>query len=227
MAFGPLAHRLVLPHPAAWRCSPQIRGLRSTGNHEGRKSLARPVSVFMPVRNELISNLTTWDAPTLAKLHDQYYPAIYRYVFVRLGDEAAAQDIASETFLRLINAIQSKTPPHTSVRGWLFGTATHLIGDYVRRAPREQARIEDDHRAEFSTEMQVEKRLQFGAIRAAMRHLTPEQEQVLLLRFGNGFPLEETAALMGKSVNAVKVLQFRATQALRKLMQQDHVEQTD
>lgn len=181
----------------------------------------------MPVRNVLLSQLTTWDAQTLAKLHDQHYPAIYRYVLVRLGDEAVAQDIASEAFLRLIDAIQSKKPPHTSVQGWLFGTATHIIGDYVRRAPREQTRLDDEFRAEISTETQAEEHLLFGAIRAAMRHLTPEQEQVLLLRFGSGFPLEETASLMGKSVNAVKVLQFRATQALRELIQQNHVERTD
>lgn len=227
LGLSPSAHWLVLLFPTAWRCSPKIRGLRAIGNHEGHKSLARPVSVFMPAHNVLLSDLTTWDAPTLAKLHDVHYPALYRYVFMRLGDDALAHDIASEAFLRLMDAIQAKKPPHTNVRGWLFGTATHIIGDYVRRAPREQARLDEDFGADFSTELQAEERLLFATIRAAMHYLTPEQEQVLLLRFGNGYSLEESAQLMGKTVNAVKVLQFRAMQALRERIQPTHAERID
>jgi RNA polymerase sigma-70 factor (ECF subfamily) len=48
--------------------------------------------------------------------------------------------------------------------------------------------------------------------------LTPEQQHVLALRFSQELSLEETAAVMGKNVNAVKVLQFRAVQALRQRM---------
>jgi RNA polymerase sigma-70 factor (ECF subfamily) len=51
-----------------------------------------------------------------------------------------------------------------------------------------------------------------------MRRLTPDQQNVLTLRFGNGFSLEQTAKIMGKSVNAVKVLQFRATASLRRVL---------
>lgn len=166
----------------------------------------------------LLQRAREWDPHALAEIHDRYYAQIYRYVLIRLGEEVVAEDIASEAFLRLLDAVQAGKAPHTSVRGWLFGTAAHLIGDYVRRAPRERRRVSEDFRSGVSTEAEVEDRLLFGQIRAALHQLTRDQEQVILLRFGNGFPLEETAEIMGKTVGAVKVLQFRATAALREVM---------
>ena len=56
------------------------------------------------------------------------------------------------------------------------------------------------------------------AVREAIRQLTPEQQHVLALRFSQELSLEETAAVMGKTITAVKVLQFRAVQALRQRM---------
>ncbi len=55
-----------------------------------------------------------------------------------------------------------------------------------------------------------------GEIRRALRFLTSEQQHVLTLRFGGGYSLEETAEMMGRKANAIKALQFRALQALRR-----------
>ena len=53
-------------------------------------------------------------------------------------------------------------------------------------------------------------------VRAGLKTLTDEQQNVIVLRFGNGYSLENTAKLMGKNVNAIKALQFRALASLRK-----------
>ena len=63
---------------------------------------------------------------------------------------------------------------------------------------------------------EVDRRHQADSVRQAYAQLTPEQQNVLALRFGDGCSLEETAAVMQKKVNAVKALQFRALAALQR-----------
>jgi RNA polymerase sigma-70 factor (ECF subfamily) len=166
----------------------------------------------------LLQQARAGDLRALGEIHDSYYPKIYRYALLRLGDEAAAQDIASEVFVRLLDTLGSKHAPHTTLVGWLFSVAAHLVADYFRRAPRESIPLAEGMMTSESAAHEAERRLRFEQIRAAMRRLTPDQQNVLALRFGNGFSLEQTAEIMSRSVNAVKVLQFRATAALRRVL---------
>ena len=68
----------------------------------------------------------------------------------------------------------------------------------------------------YSLSDEIDRRHQNASIRAAYSQLTPEQQHVLALRFGDGFSLEETAKVMKKKVNAIKALQFRAMTALQR-----------
>jgi RNA polymerase sigma-70 factor (ECF subfamily) len=79
--------------------------------------------------------------------------------------------------------------------------------------------IESDEEAAHN---QVEKRDSAEALQSALVQLTEDQQQVLTLRFGQGFSLEETAEFMKKKVNAVKALQFRALNALQRKMGEEN-----
>lgn len=160
------------------------------------------------------------DSRALGQIHDEYYPVIYRYALYRVREAEAAADIAAEVFLRLLNALHAGRPPQTTLRGWLFGVAAHQVADYWRghRVPVELSEdLPDGH----SVAGEVEDRLQRGEVRRALRRLTEEQQQVLALRFGDGFSVEESATVMGKSVTAIKALQFRALEALRRHLDVD------
>ena len=63
---------------------------------------------------------------------------------------------------------------------------------------------------------EIDRRQQTNSVRQAYAQLTSEQQNVLALRFGDGYSLEETATVMQKKVNAVKALQFRALAALQR-----------
>jgi RNA polymerase sigma-70 factor (ECF subfamily) len=151
----------------------------------------------------------------LAEAHDLYYTRLYRYAWNRLGDEAASEDVASEVFLRLLVKLRAGRPPHTSLPGWLFGAAAHLVVDTIRRGARERLRVSEAWSLGNSAEAEAEAGLLAARFRVALGRLTPDQRQVLRLRFGRGLPLEATATVMGRSVSAVKALQSRATAALR------------
>lgn len=160
------------------------------------------------------------DTGTLAAIHDQFYPVVYRYVHFRLENQQVCEDITGEVFLRLLTAVQQKDAAIQNIKGWLLGTASHLISDHLRRRyARPTESLDDVHLASSETpEDATLNNLQHREIWAAISRLTDEQQHVLALRFTEEYSLEETAQLMGKKVGAVKVLQFRAIEALRRLL---------
>lgn len=158
------------------------------------------------------------NAEELGEIHDLFYPAVYRYVSYRLEDAQLCEDIASEVFLRLVETLEAGKAIKDA-RAWLMGTTSHLVMDHLRSKYRRQVEPLDDqhHLAEGgSPEGLAEQNLRQAMVREAMRRLTEDQQNVLALRFSQELSLEETAQIMGKSVGAVKVLQFRALEALRK-----------
>lgn len=166
----------------------------------------------------LLAQVRDLDQRALGQVHDRYYPEIYRYALYRTGRTEVAEDIAGEVFLRLLDALHGGRPPRTTLRGWLYGVAANLVADHFRRAPRESAELDENAAGASSPAAEAEARLRAESVRAAMRQLTAEQQETLTLRFGEGLSVEETAAALGKSVNAVKALQFRAVEALRRVL---------
>lgn len=160
------------------------------------------------------------DIGTLSAIHDQFYPVVYRYVHFRLENQQVCEDIAGEVFLRLLTAVQHKDAAIQNMKGWLLGTASHLINDHLRRRYARPTENLDDVEipSPETPEDTTIANQQHREIRTAISRLTNEQQHVLALRFTEEFSLEETARLMGKKVGAVKVLQFRAIESLRRLL---------
>jgi len=157
---------------------------------------------------------------TLAMIHDNLYPVVYRYVRYRLEDEQVCEDISSEVFLRLIDAVKNRNHTIKNLRGWLLGTASHLVNDHLRmNYSRPVEALEEHHKlGDPSPEEVAEASWQQRQVRSALRRLTLEQQHVIALRFSEERSLEETARLMDKTVGAVKTLQFRALTALRQIL---------
>lgn len=159
----------------------------------------------------------------LSAIHDKYYPAVYRYVAYRLEDTQVCEDIASEVFLRLVEALNRRQVDIEDVRAWLLGTASHLISDHLRQKysrPVENLEDHDSLSDENSVEKEAEQSIHHESIRSALICLTIDQQNVLALRFSQDFSLAQTAHVMGKTVGAVKLLQFRAVESLRRLLEE-------
>ena len=175
-----------------------------------------------PMSSEtILARARQLDPQILAGIHDQFYPVVYRYVRYRLDDDQICEDIAAEVFLRLLNALHQKRGPSQNLQGWLLGTASHLVNDHLRnRYVRKFNSLEDQVLvSSHSTEQAVDEAWQDREIRIAMVQLTDEQQHVLALRFSEDRSLEETAKLMGKTIGAVKTLQFRALASLRRILE--------
>jgi RNA polymerase sigma-70 factor (ECF subfamily) len=165
---------------------------------------------------DLLARAQHLESEALNEIHQRYFTRIFQYAYVRIGDSHTAEDIASETFVRLLDSFDKGRPPHTTLRGWLFGVAAHLVADYFGRKPASQL---DEFQADgFSTQAVAEDHLRQADVEDAMRRLTADQQEVLALRFTSGLSIEETAQHMVRTVTAVKALQFRAIDALRQML---------
>ena len=173
---------------------------------------------------KLLAGARQLNSSALSQIHDCFYDRIYRYVRYRTDDGQVAEDAASEVFVRLLDAIRNERAPRTSLRGWLFGTASHIVDDHYRRRYQENNEDLADHESlpasrEADPEHQLQLHLTHERLRAVMSRLTPEQQHVVTLRFGQGMSHREVAQILNKSEGAVKVLQFRALQAMRRLLE--------
>lgn len=174
---------------------------------------------------QTVPRLGSLDSKAIGAIYDQYFSEVYRFVLYRVGDESLAEDIASDVFIRLLEAVKSGRGPETNIKGWLIGTASHVVTDHFRKKYR---RPEEDIPESLpdltpGPVSEVDQREEHRLVRGAYAKLTSEQQDVLSLRFGQGYSLEETALRMNKKINAVKALQFRALAALqREIGEVDH-----
>lgn len=154
----------------------------------------------------------------IGAVYDQYFSEVYRYALYRVGDTTLAEDISSEVFIRLLEAVQAGHGPDSNLRGWLIGTANHIVTDQMRKKYRRSEEEISESLPDLNPgpASEVDQREQNRSIQNAYLKLTPEQQHVLALRFGQGYSLEETATQLNKNVNAVKALQFRALAALQR-----------
>lgn len=168
--------------------------------------------------SQALEGLKNLDSQVIGAVYDKYFPEVYRYVRYRLNDEQAAEDIASDVFVRLLEAVQNQRSPQTNLKAWLFATASHAITDHLRliyRRPTESL-PEDFLDLDSAPHDIFDQREQKRSVQQAYAMLTAEQQHVLALRFSQGYSLEETGAMLKKNVNAVKALQFRALAALQR-----------
>lgn len=185
-------------------------------------STTRGTAYIMTEFNEqtALEGLRKLESQSIGAIYDRYFPEVYRYVRYRIGDETLAEDIASDVFVRLLEASRRKQGPQTNLRGWLIATASNAVNDHHRRRYRRPVEVLTEALPDGgpAVHSEVDLREQQRLVQGALAQLTAEQQHVLALRFGQGYSIEETAAFLKKNINAVKALQFRALASLQRRM---------
>jgi RNA polymerase sigma-70 factor (ECF subfamily) len=174
-------------------------------------------------RSLVLGSGSTLDRNRLAAIYDQLYEPIYVYVYRQVGDVETARDLAAEVFHRLVGAVQKGNSPDRHPKAWLYRTAHNLVIDHYRRQThREHLPLNEEMVSSSEDPATVaEQRSSAARVRMALRKLTPEQQQVLVLKFLQGLSNQEVAAVLDKSVGAVKALQHRALAALKRILTPD------
>ena len=169
---------------------------------------------------DLLLQAKQLDSCALAEIYDLYSPRLYRYAIRLLGDACMAEDCVAETFSRFLQALRSHNGPKDYLQAYLFRTMHNLVVDHYRRQPPTAILTEKSPGWE-NTEESTEQNIRRHRIRAAMHELTSEQQQVIALKFLEGWENEEIAHALHKPVGAIKSLQHRALTHLQKTLLDD------
>jgi len=173
----------------------------------------------------LVRRAQQGDPEAFAELYERYQPTIYTYIFYRVGDAEVAEDLTADVFVRLVEKIHTFQVQDRPLLSWLYAIARNLIIDRHRRLerapslPLEERLIAED--AESQPAQVAERTLTRECLAKAMRHLTEDQRQVILLKFVEDRSNAEVAAILAKTEGAVKALQHRALAALRRALNKE------
>ena len=160
------------------------------------------------------SERAAWD-----EIFQRHYHRVYVFVFCRVGDATAAEDLTADVFVEAWKGIDRFSYRGVPLIAWLYRIAHNLLADFLekRRKSRTQP-LEEGPREVADPRDEAESVALWDMVSNAFKKLTREQQMVLVSRFLEGLSVAETAALLGKNENAVKALEFRALKSVRKIL---------
>ncbi|MCX6020340.1 MAG: sigma-70 family RNA polymerase sigma factor [Chloroflexi bacterium] len=169
---------------------------------------------------ELIQRAQERDEPTLSYIYEAHHDRVYRYILARTGKPEDAEDLTTDVFIKMLDGLAGFQWRGVTLSAWLFRVAHNMTVDFLRRRNRRPEHVAlpfnlwDEG---CDTPAEVEKPLTLQEVAAAVGRLSPAQQEVIHLRFAAGFTVLETAQTLGKNQGAVKVLQYNAIMALRRM----------
>ncbi len=151
----------------------------------------------------------------LLALYDTALPDVYGYLVARCGSAAVAEDLTSDTFLAAVDALRRNRVPNLTV-AWLIGVARHKLVDHWRRREVEERSlrvVESDPLRDPADQWDVH--LDTLVARRTLDQLGAHHRSALTLRYLDGLPVREVAAVLGRTEGATEVLLVRARAAFR------------
>ena len=168
---------------------------------------------------ELVERGQRGDRDALEELYLIHFDRIYSYLHVSVGNRHDAEDLTTQTFLKMLESIGKFRWQSAPFSAWLFRIAHNLAMDHFRARRRwqpEEEVPEPPGEEEPSAEAMAMQSLGRESMSRLIEKLSPEQQQVLTLKFVFNFPNAEVATILGKTEGAIKSLQHRALVSLQK-----------
>ncbi|PIQ76998.1 hypothetical protein COV82_06750 [Candidatus Peregrinibacteria bacterium CG11_big_fil_rev_8_21_14_0_20_46_8] len=163
------------------------------------------------------------DDGAFSELYDYYMPKIYGYIHKRVGDKDAAEDLTSQTFLKMVQHLPRFDTEGAGGRGvyfksWLYRIATNTVIDYYRRnRPTEEIKeempLKDDAPNPGEQAASNEQR---ERVLATLSRMPEKYSKILHLKFFGDLSNEEIAAALGITPNNAGVLIYRALKSFEK-----------
>lgn len=150
-------------------------------------------------------------------LYLQHVDAVYRYVHRRTLQKEVAEDLTSTVFLKALESIRSFDPSRGVFRAWLYRIARNSLIDFYRSHARKTVSIENvwDLASDDVTSLVAERSIDAEKLHEAMKILTPDQREIMMLRVWEGLSYAEIAEITGKTEGNAKVIFSRAISDLR------------
>ena len=181
-------------------------------------SASRKESEAQRVRS-LVDRAQKGDRGALEELYLIHFDRIYSYLHVSVGNRHDAEDLTTQTFLKMLESIGKFRWRSAPFSAWLFRIAHNLAMDHFRASRRwqpEEEVPEPEPDEATSAEAGALQSIGRKSMLELIEELSPEQQQVLTLKFLFNFANAEAATILGKSEGAIKSLQHRALASLQR-----------
>jgi RNA polymerase sigma-70 factor, ECF subfamily len=178
---------------------------------------------------KLFFRLKKKDKDAFIEAYDLYADDIYRFVFFKIGHDEEAKDLTSAVFLKVWNYAQSRGLDESkSLRAFIYKTARNLIIDHYRQLRETEARLDDkekvleemliDEKQDLKKQSEILSDMEM--VREGLAKLKDEYREIILLRFVDELSFAEISEVTGKAAGNVRVLTFRALQALKEILEE-------
>jgi len=171
----------------------------------------------------LVDRAQRGEREALEELYLIHFDRIYSYLHVSVGNRHDAEDLTTQTFLKMLESIGRFRWQSAPFSAWLFRIAHNLAMDHFRARRRWQPEEEVPEPAgseEPSAELQAMQSIGRQSMMELIQDLSPEQQQVLTLKFVFNFANADVATILEKTEGAIKSLQHRALASLQKQIAQ-------
>lgn len=172
---------------------------------------------------KLIKQAVEGDSSAFGELYDHYQPMIYRFIAVKVSRREEAEDITHQVFMSAWQSVKSYEHRGHPFSSWLYRIARNQVVDFYRSRRNDVPLDTMDPEyfvAAASVDFTVPLKLEMEAVRRAMSEMKPEYQDVIVLRFIEDLSLKETADALDKTEGAVKLMQHRAMNELKKLLKE-------
>jgi RNA polymerase sigma-70 factor (ECF subfamily) len=163
------------------------------------------------------------DKDALATIFDLYSPALYKFISRLLHDPILSDHMVADVFVHFLEDLGAGRGPRTNIRSYLYQIAYRLVLERSRdihpHSPLEVAIRTQEKDTPEPAQPRSDEQVMMEALLSTMNtELSEDQRIVIILRFLEDFSLKETAEIIGKDVNNVKVIQTRGIAKLKKAM---------
>ncbi len=177
---------------------------------------------------KLVERAQQADRAALEELYLIHFDRIYSYLHMSVGNRHDAEDLTTQVFLKMLESIGKFRWQSAPFSAWLFRIAHNLAMDHFRARRRwqpEEEVPEPPGSEEPSAELEAMQSIGRESMMQLIDRLSPEQQQVLTLKFVFNFPNADVATILGKTEGAIKSLQHRALGSLHKQISQQQQQQ--
>jgi RNA polymerase sigma-70 factor (ECF subfamily) len=191
---------------------------------EATRAAIQPAKESTQAVRRLVERAQAGDRQALEELYLLHFDRIYSYLHMSVGNRHDAEDLTTQTFVRMLESIGRFRWRAAPFSAWLFRIAHNLAMDHFRAHRRwqpEEEVPEPPGSAEPSAEHEALHSIGRQSMLRLIENLSPEQQQVLTLKFVFSFSNGEVATILGKTEGAIKSLQHRALVSLQKQVDDD------
>jgi len=189
--------------------------------------MPRSTSAVVTEEGEQIARASGGDREAFGQLYERHSLRVFRHAYFLTGDLTLAEDLTAQTFLKALEAIPRFEDRGVPFIAWLLRITVNLAINYkkaLKNAHHSQLpeTLEDDDTL-GSPEDSCTLKSEGEQVWNRVKHLPFDQRQVIVMRFMDDLPYSTVAEVLGKSIGAVRVIQFRALANLRNMMHDDEL----